>query len=258
MVYIVTTLLRIISITFMTRFSTKLAGVVMGAVLVVGGAAIAFPAHAASLTSSQVSAVVSLLQAFGADSATIARVQASLQGQTVQPPQVGCSTYAYLKRGDTDRSSGGMVTSLQRFLGMYLITGYYGPITEGQWNAKCGGIVAPTISGVDFSATPTSGVIPLTVNFRAMVGTYGGNYTINFGDGSTGSLQTFATAQVCQLNGNCVPGSASHLYTSAGTYTAMLTEYPSCPSTLSTNTSGSQCLIPSIIGTVTITVMPYQ
>ena len=225
----------------MTLFSAKMAGFVLGAVLVVGGAAIAMPAQAASLTSAQVSAIILLLQAFGVDGATIARVQASLQGQMVVPPQVGCGTYAHLKRGDTDWSTGGgAVTLLQRFLGIYPTTGYYGPITQGLWNTKCGSVVY-----AHFSATPTYGVAPLEVTFggNANAGCDGGNFIISYGDGS--SDQVAIPADSCNSN-----FSQKHTYRFAGTYTATLSPYIACLY------SNPRCLMaePAPIGTVTITV----
>jgi PKD repeat protein len=98
------------------------------------------------------------------------------------------------------------------------------------------------------TATPLSGQAPLAVNFSAMVSNYGGNYTVDFGDGTTGSLQTFASGQVCPLNGNCVYGSASHTYTYPGTYTAKLEDVSGC------TTNGCTARPSSVLGIVTINV----
>ena len=60
--------------------SKKLIGIIASFALVlsmVGGSV----AQAAALTSAQVSAIVSLLQSFGADATTVANVTASLNGQ---------------------------------------------------------------------------------------------------------------------------------------------------------------------------------
>jgi hypothetical protein len=61
------------------QFVALAAGVAVAASLFVG--AFAAPAQAAALTQTQISSIVSLLQSFGADAATIANVQASLNGQ---------------------------------------------------------------------------------------------------------------------------------------------------------------------------------
>ncbi len=75
-----------------TQSSSRFVAYVGGAVVALGlmFGAIAAPAHAAALTSSQVSAIISLLQSFGADSATIANVQASLTGSA--PASTGGTT----------------------------------------------------------------------------------------------------------------------------------------------------------------------
>lgn len=127
--------------------------------------ALAPVAQASSLTSQQISAITNLLQAFGADPATIANVQSVLQGSagtstsssgtasTTWPTQgnsggnassegatqsmahaSSCSTISSgLSLGD----SGEAVTKLQQFLAkdksVYpqgLVTGYYGHLTE--------------------------------------------------------------------------------------------------------------------------------
>ena len=63
-----------------TRLVATVAGVAVAAAFVAG--AVAIPKAQAALSASQVSAIISLLQSFGADSATIANVQASLTGGT--------------------------------------------------------------------------------------------------------------------------------------------------------------------------------
>ena len=62
-----------------TRLIATVAGVAVAAAFIAG--AFAMPAKAA-LSSSQVSAIISLLQSFGADASTVANVQASLTGGT--------------------------------------------------------------------------------------------------------------------------------------------------------------------------------
>lgn len=75
-------------------------------------------ASAAALTSAQVNAIISLLQSFGADSATINNVSASLTGgtpSTPSTPSMGGYTFSRnLKQGDT----GADVMNLQKVLNM--------------------------------------------------------------------------------------------------------------------------------------------
>jgi hypothetical protein len=86
-------------------------------------------ASASSLTTSQVNAIISLLQAFNADSTTIANVRAALGGTT---PSVNCvDLYSQTTLG----SSGAEVTNIQNYLiaqgylGAGYNTGYYGYLT---------------------------------------------------------------------------------------------------------------------------------
>lgn len=76
-------------------------------------------ASAGALTSAQVSAIISLLQSFGADQATISNVQASLTGGTPSSSGSGSMSTGYtftrdLKQGDT----GTDVMNLQKVLNM--------------------------------------------------------------------------------------------------------------------------------------------
>jgi hypothetical protein len=107
-----------------TQSSTRFVAVVGGAVVALGlmFGAIATPAHAAALTSSQVSAIISLLQSFGADANTIANVQASLNGQattgTTGGTTTGGSCATTFTRSLTIGSTGADVMALQKFLNM--------------------------------------------------------------------------------------------------------------------------------------------
>ena len=110
--------------------SKKLIGTIASFALVlsmVGGSV----AQAAALTSAQVSAIVSLLQSFGADSATVANVTASLNGQptsgTVSTPVSSGYTFA---KDLAVGSKGADVTALQNFLGVTPATGYFGSLTK--------------------------------------------------------------------------------------------------------------------------------
>ncbi len=102
-----------------TRLVALVAGVSVALTLIVGVFAAATPARAAALTSTQISAIVSLLQSFGADAATIANVQASLNGQaTTGTGSTGSTGGAcpVLSRSLQVGSDGADVKSLQVFL----------------------------------------------------------------------------------------------------------------------------------------------
>jgi hypothetical protein len=79
---------------------------------------------------------------------------------------------------------------------------------------------APSHSAGSLTATPTSGPAPLAVAFRATGLPLPMTYTINFGDGTSGALSQggcFGSRSGVQCS-----GSASHTYSSSGTYYATL------------------------------------
>ncbi len=107
------------TITQSSKFVTLFAGVAVAGALVFGAFAAATPAQAA-LSQSQVDAIVSLLQSFGADAATIANVKASLTGGTpTVPPTTGGGTCPTLSRSLQQGSTGSDVQALQIFLNGY-------------------------------------------------------------------------------------------------------------------------------------------
>ena len=140
-----------------------------------------------------------------------------------------------LQRGSRDAQTGGQVTNLQVFLSDYynipeetIISGYFGKVTESyvirfqqeqglpafglvgpMTRAKiaevCGGITPPT--SASFSASPTSGLAPLTVYFQGSGSVLTQSAYISFGDGTNSGEG--------QIN-------ISHVYQNSGTYTAML------------------------------------
>jgi len=127
--------------------------VALGFLLSVGS--IAAPVQAASLTSAQVQAVISLLQSFGVDAGTIANVQATLGGSS---GSLSCSSFADVTYGSFDNNPGGRVSQLQTWLGIPSNTfgfGTYGRKTQAAWNSRCGGVQTTT-------STSASGVAPLT------------------------------------------------------------------------------------------------
>lgn len=192
-------------------------------------------AHASPLTQTQVSAIISLLQSFDADSTTIANVEAALGGTI--PARVTCVT---ITRDMTPGSTGVDVVSLQTFLegqGYFTYTGakgYFGPITatsvrvyqsahglpttgvlDAQTRAlmACGTLPPSTVS---FTANPTSGAAPLTVQFN---GTAPFGYSIDYGDRTPTPLVACSGNPCGSFN---VTVFASHTYSSPGTYSASL------------------------------------
>lgn len=114
----------------MSKIKNVLAGLVLAGFLTIG----AQPALAASLSPAQTQAILSLLSSFGADSATIASVNAALTGTAVPVVPVAPG----VKFG----SRGPAVVALQKELiaGGYSIpagaTGYYGAQTLAAFNAR--------------------------------------------------------------------------------------------------------------------------
>lgn len=119
-----------------TTAITKVATVAAG--LALGVSMLASTAYAAGLNTTQVNSILSLLSSFGADSATIANVQAALTGQPstggTTTGSTGSSSYTFT-RDLTVGSSGADVTALQNWLNAqgYLkvsATGYFGSATQ--------------------------------------------------------------------------------------------------------------------------------
>jgi hypothetical protein len=108
-----------------TKLVAVAAGVAVAFALVLGAAA---PVRAAALTSGQISSIIGLLQSFGADAATIANVQASLNGTApTMPttPSTGGSMACNAAIGTQDLtvgSTGVHVMALQKFLNMSAAT----------------------------------------------------------------------------------------------------------------------------------------
>lgn len=98
------------------------AGVAVAVALIAGAFAAAPSAQAAALTQSQISSIISLLQSFGADAATIANVQASLNGQPTSGgggSSSGGSCAVSWTRDLQQGSTGSDVMALQKILNMW-------------------------------------------------------------------------------------------------------------------------------------------
>ena len=123
----------------MNSFSRKAisVGLVLATALWFAGSSFAPLASAAGLSTQQVDSILSLLQSFGADQATINNVQAALTGQpttTGGSSTPSTSSYTFTKVL-TLGSKGADVTALQNFLNAkgYLTvsaTGYFGSLTK--------------------------------------------------------------------------------------------------------------------------------
>ncbi|MFA5996107.1 MAG: peptidoglycan-binding protein [Candidatus Paceibacterota bacterium] len=123
--------------TVTTKAMAKVAAVATGLAMATSMLSLAPMAHAASLTSAQVSSILSLLTSFGADASTIANVQASLTGGT--PSTTTTTTTGgtcSFSRNLTVGSQGADVTCLQQALigGGFSVpagaTGYFGTQTR--------------------------------------------------------------------------------------------------------------------------------
>jgi hypothetical protein len=126
------------SITQSSRFVAMTVAAAMIAALAFGG--FSAPAHAA-LSASQISSILSLLQSFGADQATINNVQASLNGQATPGTGTGSGgACPALSRDLLQGSTGADVMALQKFL-----------------NTMTGTIVALTGAGSPGNETSTFG-----------------------------------------------------------------------------------------------------
>lgn len=201
-----------------TKATAKVAAIVTGLAMATSMLALAPIAQAASLTSAQVSSIISLLQSFGADASTIANVQASLTGGT--PVSTGgVSSSCSFTRDLTSGVSGSDVTCLQRALiaAGYSIpagaTGYYGGQTIAAVTAwQKASSIAPSVgyfgpkSRAAFNlggtpgtpstpGTPGTPSVPVTGNgLKVMLATDSPNGTVLVQTQAIGELAKFTFA----------------------------------------------------------------
>lgn len=131
--------------TVTTKAMAKVAAVATGLAMATSMLSLAPMAHAAALSSAQVSSILSLLSSFGADASTIANVQASLTGGTPSSTTTTTSSSTFTK-DLTVGSTGAEVTALQTTLISkgYLsgsATGYFGSMTKAavmKWQTAAG------------------------------------------------------------------------------------------------------------------------
>jgi peptidoglycan hydrolase-like protein with peptidoglycan-binding domain len=129
-------------------------------------------------------------------------------------------------------------------------TGFVGPLTRAVISQNCG-----TQISTNFSATPTSGSAPLSVDFAATGLKGGGQYIIDYGDGAnSGAISAINVCMGTTSNpAGCPRARATHVYNATGTYIATLQPYIGCM------WSNPRCMIATVpLGTVTITVGTQQ
>lgn len=237
------------------------------------------PARAAGLTTEQVNAVVSLLESFNTDPATIARVHralggaASSTGSTVQKPrqEIGARPLCELLKRELRRgNSGSDVRELQKLLqeeGDYtegLITGFFGERTEAavkRLQARLGIVASGDISSTGY------GLVGAKTRAALMARCTGGDsivFKVSPRAGKAPLTVEFKVDKVRSADGKytivfgdgtqVVATEAKHIYHNTGVYTAELLYAVKPRCTLATSTP---CAMPESIRTIgkaTITV----
>ena len=232
-----------------TNFFARSAAVIAGAGLVAASfASFATTARAAALSSTQISAIISLLQSFGADAATVANVSASLNGTA--PVASAPSMSSAFSKVLTVGSTGADVTALQNFLiskgytiaagatgtfgpqtkaalaayqsakGISPAVGYFGPLTMASVNS----MMSTTPSNPSNPSTPSS---PVSLNGTAGTITTTASTGDNTDTVRTGTSETVLGFKV-QADGSDVNVNNVRVrFTKAGTASAsdLLTNY---------------------------------
>ncbi|MCC7500790.1 peptidoglycan-binding protein [Candidatus Nomurabacteria bacterium] len=178
-----------------TNSSNRLAVIAASVAVAAGliGAVAIAPAQAASLSSTQVQAIVNLLQSFGADSGTIANVTAALNGQATGGTSGGSTSGGAcpaLSRDLQQGSSGADVMALQAFLNgsadtMVAASGAGAP---GMETSTFGPATKAAVIKfqVKYAISPAAGYVgPVTrAKIASVCGTTGGNTGGNTGGGA--------------------------------------------------------------------------
>ena len=168
--------------------------------------------------------------------------------------------------GDIQSAAAPTIAASGSFTHAYQSAGTYKPtftVSNSSGSAQTSASV--TVGGStspSFSASPTSGGVPLYVTFRSPIpnGSSASDYSIVFGDGTSGVMYPNGTSCIALDGVSCpvVPITSMysyHTYSSSGTYTAQLIK--SSPGGCGAVTN-PQCLgAPSyreVVGTVVITV----
>lgn len=190
----------------------RVASVAVAASLVVGVATFGATANAAALTAAQVQSIISLLQSFGADAATIANVQASLTGSTPSVPSTpSAPTSCSFTRDLTLGSSGADVTALQQGLiakGHAIAagaTGYFGAQTQAAvkaWQTAAG--VTPAAGYFGSKSRAAFGCSSTSTGPTAPVGT---GLSVSAGASIMNALAPQGASRVPFTNVNVTAGS---------------------------------------------------
>ena len=187
--------------TVTTKAIAKVAAVATGLAMATSMLSLAPIAHAASLTSAQIQSILSLLSSFGADSATIANVNAALTGTPSTSGSTGgsVSSSCNFTMDLTMKSKGADVTCLQNALiaagysipagatgyfgaqtraaviawqkavGVSPAAGFFGPISRAHWNLG-GSSTSGTGTGTG-TTTPTSAGLKVSLSPTSPNGT---------------------------------------------------------------------------------------
>ena len=142
------------------------------------------------------------------------------------------------------------VAALQAEEGLSQV-GIIGPQTRAAFARRCGWDGTKPTPGNSFSASPTSGASPLSVVFRANIFNDLDSYSIDFGDGTSGTLQNNCSLGYCA----CGLPTVTHTYTSNGTYIAKLMYQPPFVCNAPPGAACAQMMpLAKQVGTATITV----
>ena len=112
----------------------------------------------------------------------------------------------------------------------------------------------PAVAFAAFTASPTSGTAPLTVQFsNTVAGPLPGPVTINYGDGSSEAIAPCTGGSSAAPVKCATPGVNTHTYSSPGTYVAKLisTTYTCQGATIG---APQGCPVQTMLGTATTTV----
>lgn len=210
----------------------------------------AMPAQASSLSSAQVSAIVLLLQSFGADTTTVANVQATLTGQATVTPNPAPTTPSTnsscvdLPYSRSFGSKGDDVKQLQAFLGVNA-SGYFGLQTKKavmSWQSSHGisavGSVGPATRAVMGCGEGTSQVSTPTTHTNQYMNSTSSTFT-----------NTYCTQGQVTQNGLCAPhpilcpvGSHANYTTNACDLDATPSYTPPIDCPLGSQSNGTRCV----------------
>lgn len=130
--------------------------------------------------------------------------------------------------------------------------GMFGPMSRSAYVRFCGNGTTSTTNQQAFSADPQWGSAPLTVTFTTSDSiTNTAAYTVDFGDGTSASMNKGSCIGISAINGGqggikCSYAS-SHTYTADGGYTAKLMKN-TCP-------AGAECFVgPLTVATIKVSV----